>query len=142
MGQGVRPGRPADRAGWLRGGLHRLFRALGRWAGPLLLSLRLLGRFPLGDLLRAIHVYARNPGSLAAQDLDLGRAALVAGGAEGDDLAALRQRVGDLAVRVARAANEPLAALAAAADYEVVAALGALAQGFVRADAQIGRAHV
>src|ERR687894_271505 len=134
-GPGVRR-RGRGRAWRLRGGLHRLFRAFLGWVAPLPLLLRgFLGRLLLGELLRAVHVDAGNPGSLAAEDLYLGGAAGVARGAQRYDLAALRQRVGDVAVRVAGAADEALAALAAAAHYEVVAALGALAQGLVRADA-------
>src|SRR5215211_4332245 len=88
---------------------------------------RLLGSLPLLLLLRAVHINACHPRALASEHFYLRRAAGVALGTQGYDLPPLRERVGDPAVRVARAAYEALTTLTVAADDKVVPALGAFA---------------
>src|SRR5918993_1676202 len=74
-------------------------------------------------LLRAGHIYAGDPGTAASYDLYLGGVALLAERPERDDLAARRERVGLVALGVALASGEPLAALAGPADGEFPATL-------------------
>src|SRR5829696_3708805 len=98
------------------------------------------GRLGLGGcfapllLLRAGHVYAGDPGPASSHDLYLRGAARLTECPERDDLATRRQRVGLVALGVALASGEPLAALTGPTDGEVPATLFAGAEHRVLPD--------
>src|SRR5215210_4626868 len=98
------------------------------------------GRLGLGGcfapllLLRAGHVYAGDPGPASSYDLYLRGAARLTECPERDDLATRRQRVGLVALGVALASGEPLAALTGPTDGKFPATLFAGAEHRVLPD--------